>query len=403
MYPFILGNLLTFWFNVTLSMTVFLVPLYAYWHSASPGQIGLLVALPGVFLVLLRIPGGLIASRWGERRVLLFSTFTGLLSSSLLYYASTFTLEPFLYLFWAQFVGGFSRAVFWPAAQSYVAHAGNGMVRNRHGIFNASASSGGLVGLVVAGFVIVQYGYSGAFLVLFILSGIGYILNLCLPRVSKQDQNRISKSVSKSEVIRDLKEALQVRPIYLAGISAFAAGSSFGIILYFFPIHFTSIGFSEDVSGILTSTRGLAVALSSLAVEPFLRQSRRALSLQGTLLLTGLGLVVVSMAGEFQVIFLAMLVLGISAAVLQTLPMQLATDYGTEKNLSTLMAIQGTFWSFSLLITPLFFGFVAEYLDLGMTILISGVFFIALALVSKRMYRYFVGGIVGGKGIVDWN
>ncbi|HMK42758.1 MAG TPA: MFS transporter, partial [Dissulfurispiraceae bacterium] len=101
-------------FSSTLSKSPVL-PLFAAHLGANPSQVGMVAAISALTGVIFSIPAGLMADRFGRRKILLFS-------------AAIFASVPFLYpavsqiwqLAVVRFLHGFATAAFLPVGMAFV-------------------------------------------------------------------------------------------------------------------------------------------------------------------------------------------------------------------------------------------------------------------------------------------
>ena len=101
-------------YSVVLGSIIVLVPLYIISLGYSPAWLGIIIAGQGFFQVALRLFGGVISDRIGERWVIQASL--GALVIGCLGLALSTSLA---WLLFAQVLFGGSRAIYWTSAQSY--------------------------------------------------------------------------------------------------------------------------------------------------------------------------------------------------------------------------------------------------------------------------------------------
>ena len=179
-YPTYLGYVNGFIYGFTMGAAI-LFPLYAIEQGFSLASQGFIVAAPGVVMIMLRLLGGALSDRFGEKLIIWFSFTTVTIASAVPIFTATF-----LSLTVAQLFNGASRSVYWSAAQSYISRSAEGEAGKVMGRQLSFESGGGIIGSVVVGFVAEGIGYPEAFTLTATLSFIGFLITSSLPTVAAQ-------------------------------------------------------------------------------------------------------------------------------------------------------------------------------------------------------------------------
>ena len=145
--------------TVALSMLGTLVPLFAVDRAVGATALGVLVALPNVFPVVLAVAAGRWVDRGGPTRWLVVGT-AGVTVGPLLLVAAPGVAAMAA----SQLLVGVAQLFATLAAQSIVADVANGRSRTRNfSWFTTTLSAGRLVGPVLAGVVVDAAGFRAAF------------------------------------------------------------------------------------------------------------------------------------------------------------------------------------------------------------------------------------------------
>lgn len=145
--------------TVALSMLGTLVPLFAVDLGLAATSVGVLVALPNLFPVLLAISAGRLVDRLGPTRWLLVGT-TGATLGPMLVWA----LPGVVAVAAAQLLVGLSQLFTTLSAQSLVADVANGRsVTRNFSLFTTTLSAGRMLGPIVAGLLVDVAGFRTAF------------------------------------------------------------------------------------------------------------------------------------------------------------------------------------------------------------------------------------------------
>ena len=138
--------------------------------GATPFMVGLIVALSTVTGIFLKLPMGLLSDVVNRQRLMI----GGVLA---------FAIPPFLYLFITdlptlgvlRIIHGLATAMFTPLALAMVAEWFMQQRGEAFGWYTSATQGGGLLGPMIGGFIVYQYGFSPAFL----LAGVFGLLAVC--------------------------------------------------------------------------------------------------------------------------------------------------------------------------------------------------------------------------------
>ena len=145
--PTYLGYTNGFAYGFSLNALQVLVALYVIHLGFNMSELGIVVAAPAIFMVALRLPGGAISDRFGEKIILRFSFLTLILCGVIAAYST-----ELWHLFVAQLFNGASRSVYWSAGQSYISRSSPGNAGKVMGRQLSFESAGGIIGVVIAGY-----------------------------------------------------------------------------------------------------------------------------------------------------------------------------------------------------------------------------------------------------------
>ncbi len=364
-------------YNVSLTMVLTLVPLQLDDLGFSPALVGLVVSYPAFMQILLRIPGGLAADRWGERTVLIASLLS-MAAAGPLYVSGG--LGP---LVAAQTLSGFSRTIYWPAAQSYVTKLPGNDLGRKLGLFNTMVSLGTVFGPLLAGWALAGLGYRGAYGA-FALTAAG-----CLAAVHAlgAPSPRSSPNPSPS-LLRNLSRLAQCRPVVLAALCRYAAAVPLALLSSFLPVYLRQTGMGPTAIGAITSMRGIFLLVASLAcVGLFDRIPPLATWLAG---MGGVGAAVaaVPLFGEFLPIAICAALMGFCSAPLQILALAMVARSVPLEQRSLAIAFTGTLWGISLWLNPLLLGLVIQATTIEAGFYAAGIGLIMLGWLGPRLLHW---------------
>ncbi len=389
-YPTYLAYINGFTYGFGVGTLTLLVPLYAIDLGFRLSDQGIIVAAPAIFMVALRLPGGAIADRFGERVVMWFG-FAALMACAAVAAVST-TIWP---LVAAQLFNGASRSVYWSAGQSYASRTVEGTAGKVLGRLLSCESTGGIIGAIVIGFVAQAAGYPTAFLLSGLVNLLGVIVIAVLPSLPRVDQVR-----SFTASFAPIKTMLFRRSLCFAYLVSFMAAVNAGLVGGLFIAFFRDLGFSEGETGVIRSMNNVGVACLAFVFGWLLAKlGSRNMGLLGMVLCGGLSVViafgvtesVASLAVSSTTIVLAvvlMTVMGISFGCLRALYPTLASDNSPPGQRGMTLAIVSLYWAVAMLLSPLIFGFIADATSIRLAMLLYGIIAAAVGLCSPLVFWF---------------
>lgn len=274
--------------TVALSMLGTLVPLFAVDRAVGAAVLGLLVALPNVFPVVLAVAAGRWVDAGGPTRWLLFGAVGMSLGP-----AALVALPGVAALAFAQLLVGVAQLFATLAAQSLVADVDNGRSRARNfSWFTTTLSAGRLVGPVLAGLVVDAAGFRAAFAAVAVASLVPALLAVLVHRAARERRGARAARVAAADAAEDAAPAASdathpagapagpsdryaptlanvgVQLAVLASAGVFVAVS---VRTAFLPALLTDLGFRATAVGAVISTGALAAVLVRPLMPWFVR------------------------------------------------------------------------------------------------------------------------------------
>jgi len=364
-------------FGFSLSAMTLLIPLYAIQQGLRLSDQGIIISAAAVFMVLLRLPGGAISDRFGERIVITFSFVTCLLGSLIAIFAND--IVP---LIASQLLSGASRSVYWSAAQSYISRSSQGETGKMMGRQLAFESSAGILGGLIAGFVAQIFGFAQAFTIVAVLSAAGIIITSSLPSLPRKDQVRTIK-----ESFAPARRMLFSRALAFAHLVAFMGAAYSALVGGLFIAYFRDIGYSEGLTGLVRSLNGVGTVIVALFFGAILtRLGARTVGAAG-MALTGIICVLNAHAGDAFMPVVFMTLSGMTFGTLRTLYPTLAAQKSNPNERAMALSVVSLYWAIAMLIVPVIFGFVADGTSISTAITIFGASSVVVGLLSPLVYK----------------
>ena len=378
-HPTYLGYLNGFVYGYGMGASTILFPLYAISLDFDLSTQGFVVAAPGIAMILLRLVGGAVSDRFGEKIILWFSfaTVTGA-SVAAAYSAALLPLVA------AQLFNGASRSVYWSAAQSYISRSAEGEAGKVMGRQLSFESGGGLLGGIVAGLVAQQYGYAEAFLMTAGATFVGFLITTSLPALPRKDQAR-----SLAASLAPVKTMLFRRTLLHAHLTAFVSAAYIGLVMGLFVAFFRDANYTEAGTALVIRLNSVGTSALAFFFGALLVRFGSRLTATLGITLTGALAVGVGLTGGVPVVpVVFMTITGMTFGSLRSLYPTLAAENSEPNQRAMALSVVGLYWAIGIFLSPLLFGIIAEATSLHAAIYIFGAFATAVGLLSPLLYDY---------------
>ncbi|KPK26576.1 MAG: hypothetical protein AMK69_11825 [Nitrospira bacterium SG8_3] len=354
--------------------------------GAGPFMVGLIVAVSTLTGVVLKLPMGLLSDVVNRKRLML----GGVLA---------FALPPFLYPFITdlstlgilRLFHGLATAMFTPLALAMVGELFAQRRGEAFGWYTSATQGGGLLGPMIGGAIVYQYGFSPTFIVAGIFGVLALVFFCLIPRTPIDSRVRQhSLSTVWKEMCEGLRRVCQIPPILITSIVEAAKMMGNGTLMAFLPLYGLSIGLNAAEIGVLFGVQ----ALTSFIAKPFMgrmsdRGARQPL-IFGGLCLCGF---MVMLIPQIQIYLLLLAVagaFGFGEAVVTSSTTALVADYSEGKALGAGMGLRGTIMDIGHAGGPLLAGILIHSLGYG-----GG--FICIGLILLLTAGYFGATMIGIK------
>ncbi len=359
--------------NLVNGMMMILVPLYALSLGFSVLKIGSVIAIPVLVMLAVRFVGGALCDRFGERLILQICYLLLVLAAILLLQA-----DGFASLLVSQGAANISRSIFWIAAQSLATQLPGPSMGKRLGHLSAWNHLGNLLGMSMGGALAALIGYYGSFLILAGMSVACVLLGLMIPHVARKPSGR-----TVWQITAGIGRFLGHRPVWLGIFASFGAALPSTLTQTLFPVYLSQMGYGEQWIGLAVSGRALGTITMVLILGPLITPPR----LMGffALGMGGLGIFITGSGILEGLYFLSPCIMAVGACggVLDLWYQMQATELSEARDRSMAMATTSLGWPLSLMISPLILGWLADSKGFKFTFLVTGTFFLLVALGSR--------------------
>lgn len=275
-------------FSTTISKSPVL-PLFVKSLSGSETVIGLIAAISPFAGVLLSFPVGMLADRWGKKRLLLVA-------------AGVLLVAPLLYLlvqdpFWLipiRFFHGIATAILGPVASAFILGAYPESRGEKLGLYSSATLVGRTLAPLLGGALITWFLYLGGsltyhavYVAAFTLGIPALFFVLCLPRDEQSVEGGARPlKVAPADFARGLGDFLRNRRLLGTSLVEMATYFAYGVLETYLPLYLSGLGVPAYQIGVVFALQILSIALT----KPFFgkladRIDRRVQILTGILLL----------------------------------------------------------------------------------------------------------------------
>lgn len=387
-------------YNITLAMLIVLTPLYALHLGYDLKTMGAIVSSQALLQLGLRLFGGMLSDRFGERIVMILSFSSVLVAAVMFIFVNTVTG-----LMGAQVFVGLSRCVYWNAAHSYGSRVSENHASGILARFLGYGSGGQIAGAVIAGAVAEAAGYAVAFGVCAGFCTAALMVSLTMPSIPRKDT-----SCTVKQVLKPLPQLLTSKELWIGIIVAFACSTQFALIISTYTAFFKQkLGFNAEEFGIYRSLYSLGIVVIGFAFSGIMvRLGQKALFALCMLVMGVLTLLTPSMESlvlslgrtilTMTAIGALMVTLGAAFGISRIIYPLIATQNSIPVQRGMAMSVVGLGWSAGQLVIPVLFGYVADALGLANSFYIAGVCMILVGVLTPLLYRWLDSGLETQEG-----
>ena len=349
-------------YSVVLGGIIVLVPLYIISLGYNPGWLGVIIAGQGLFQVALRLFGGVISDRIGERWVIQAS-FAALVVGTLgLAFSSSLAA-----LLLAQVLFGGSRAIYWTSSQSYGSRIDESRPTTLMGRFFGFAAVGGLAGNAGGGFVAVLLGYQEGFLIAAAVSAGAMVVVAVMPQLPRR------AAMTLREILGPVPGVFRNRATLLPAVMALGTSLHVSVLSSVGAAVYKEFGFDDDAFGVLMAIHAGGAIVAGFLFARLLSRVGQRPTYAVTMALHGLPLIgIVLWGGSYPAAVALMFILGLSFNAGRVLNVSLTAMASSPEQRGVFMAVVGIYWASGQMLGPLLFGPLAAVTSLTFSFIAAG-------------------------------
>jgi predicted MFS family arabinose efflux permease len=369
-------------YDLAISAFMFMVPLYLMDRGVDPVVMGSLLAIPSLMQMIVRIPAGLVASRFGNSWAMLFGCTAAAAAALFPALAPAAGLIAFMSV--AQVLSGSGRAAFWPANQAHVM----GLFKERGvaliGFYNFLITGGAMAGPPLAALLMHGAGYDGAFLALAALTAAPGLLLVATRAGFSPSADGGAHTLR--EFARQAVLAAANRRVWLAGLIFIAHVVPAAMAASFLPVLLREHGASTARISVLMTVRVGAVALFSLASARFAVERHRAALTLATGIIGAIAMAATPALAASPLVALPMAAYGLVAATTLNVQMAESAEAVRPEIMALGMAIAGAIGGTALTGIPIALGYLAKAGRLEAGFGLCGLFLLAVSLWASYVF-----------------
>ena len=345
--------------------------------GASPFMVGMMIALSTVTGIFLKLPMGILSDVVNRKRLMI----GGVLA---------FAIPPFFYPFISdlstlgalRLVHGLATAMYTPLALAMVGAWFAQQRGEAFGWYTSAAQGGGLLGPMIGGLIVYEYGFTPAFILagMFGLLAVGFFYVIpSSPAVTSFPQH--SFATLWPEMRDGLRCVCHNTSILMTSLVEAAKMVGNGTLMAFLPLYGLLIGLNAAEIGVLFGVQ----AFTSFISKPFMgrlsdRSSRRPLIVGGLCLCAFVMMSIPHIEG-YGLLLLVAGAFGFGEAVVTSSTTALVADLSEGKGLGAGMGLRGTIMDTGHAGGPLVAGLLIQQLGYG-----QGFFYIGMILLITAVY-----------------
>ena len=366
-------------FSLTLGMIMMLTPLYVLKLGYSVTWLGIIISAQGVFQLGLRLFGGVLSDRVGERWVIA-ANFLALLSAALI----LALFEALWLLIVAQLLTGASRSVYWTASQSYASRIDEAKTSSIIGRFFGIGAAGGIVGTFAGGVLAGTVGYTIGFLLATVMGAISLLTVAIQPSLPR----KAAKSIR--AILAPVPAMFIRRTTQLPAVIAFGTSLVVALVGSLMSAYLVDVGYSETGIGFLRAVHGGGAVVAGFAYGLLISKLGARWLYAFVMLGSGgfLALAVIA-SGAFWPMLVLMFALGVAFNAGRVLYASMTAELSAPEDRGVAMAVFGLYWAAAQLIGPVTFGLLAGLIGVAQSLLVAGAIIMVPGILTPWLFSFF--------------
>lgn len=353
------------------------IPLYLGTLGASAAVVGLVVGLGGIVPLLIAVPAGALADEYGPAVVAAGSVAAYAVAGATLAVVHNVAAVTIAYA-----LLGAANIGFAVAAQGVVASiSAPGDRLANFGYYSLWSSGGAVVGPIVGGAMVAQFGYVAAFVLVGALMVPSFVFANALRAVAPQARPVVSLATA-FDLVGPILRRPGIPAVLLISFMVVAAQT---LQQSFYPIYLSRVGLSQTLIGVVFA----AISLSSMLVRSLLEPGTEQLGTSGLVLvatgLAALSLGITPLLREFWLLAGAGALMGAGTGLAFPLTMNLMTAPVPAELRGVAFGLRQAVQRLATVISPIVFGAVIAAYGLGAGFVVGALVLVAAMPIIARV------------------
>jgi MFS family permease len=329
------------------------LPQYALSFSIPVALVGWAIAAFALARVVMDIPAGFLADRFGRKGNMIFGLVLIILSA-----IGAGLADTYAWLIFARILGGIGSALYMTAATTWVAQVSAGKSRGRYmSLYTGLVFAGTAFGPTIGGYTAAHFGLSAPFFAYAIFAFAGLIATLRLKEPASSAQAARSKMR-----VKDILSVLSNGPFMLVNCSVLALFFlRIGVRSTLVPLYASlNLGLSEERIGLLLTVAAVATAASTFPSGWLSDRVGRRRPMMACLFLSGIVVLLIPSQGSLAGLMGIMALYGLATGLQGSIAAWPA-DVAPKGRLGTSMGIYREMGDIGMVLGPITVSYVADY------------------------------------------
>ncbi|OYT64621.1 MFS transporter [Candidatus Bathyarchaeota archaeon ex4484_205] len=353
------------------------LPLFAERLGVSGAELGFIASASTIPGIIISLPAGSLSDLIGRRKVILISL-------------TIFATAPLLYFFvstaWqlslVRFYHGFATAIFGPVAQATIAELYPRRKGERMSIFSSATIVGRSIAPFLGGTLIYTSGILSVYLAAGVSGVMSFLFGLLIYNIFKDGKSR--SQGSEKSIFSGWKVLLGNIHVILISYTEAIARFTFGAFEYFLVLYAEKVGLNSFQIGLIAGSQLLTTLTTKPLIGWLSDRTRRGYLIALGLLITGLSLLLTSMADTFLQLLLIAICYGLGFSMVTSSTAPYVSDLISPDLYGSAMGLLSTIMDIGQTLGPISTGFVIAELSYA-----GGFHFLGLiAFFSSAIFAY---------------
>jgi DHA1 family multidrug resistance protein-like MFS transporter len=366
-------GLIVFLTDLSWSMMLSTLSLYAKFLGASVALSGVVVSGVGISRTLGTVPLGVLSDKVGRKTVIVL----GLALSFLASISFIVVFDPVQLIPAAMILALGTGSVF-TLGYAYVADFTTSTKKGKAvGLYATFMGIGFSIGPFVAGFISQNWGYPFTYITSSFLFSASLVVAWGTLRKEVGSKSQFNRSTRSNDLLKNLGSVMKRKELLVAFVGSFFYGIGFAAIFGFFPLFAQQAGFSLVIIGFIISVRNFSSSLVRSPVGMLTHRIGNFILMIVALGSTGIALLMIPFFNSYYALLTILAFEGSFYGIFLISSNTLVVEASHEREMGTAVSMLSTLEFAGSAIGPLIFGAVGQLLGLERVFSVTSLLLIA--------------------------